>query len=314
MSKNIYTLTLSPALDKSTSVDQVIAENKLRCSPEKFEPGGGGINVSRALKKLGQSSIAVYPYGGHTGELFKDLLNKEGVDQIAFPVQNWTRENFIVVEDRTNRQFRFGMPAPALLPSEAEKILNLLETSNDYDYLVVSGSTPAGLPDNFYGRLSQIVHSKGARLVLDTSGEPLKEAMETAGIFMCKPNIGELSEIVGEELNTIPLQEKAAMKIIESGKIEVLVVSLGAFGAFMASKEGIYHVAAPSVHKKSTVGAGDSMVAGIVFSLKTGKTFSQAIKFGVACGTSATMNSGTELFKVEDVYNLYDWVDKHSMH
>jgi 6-phosphofructokinase 2 len=314
MSKKIYTLTLSPALDKSTSVDQVIAENKLRCAPEKFEPGGGGINVSRALKKLGQSSIAIYPYGGHTGELFKDLLNKEGVEQIALPVQNWTRENFIVVEDRTNRQFRFGMPAPALLPEEAEKILKLLETSNDYDYLVVSGSTPAGLPGDFYGKLSQIVHDKGARLVLDTSGEPLKDAMGKAGIFMCKPNIGELSEIVGEELNTIPLQEKAAMKIIESGKIEVLVVSLGAFGAFMASKEGIYHVAAPSVHKKSTVGAGDSMVAGIVFALKTGKTFSQAIKFGVACGTSATMNSGTELFKVEDVYNLYDWVDKHSMH
>ena len=125
-------------------------------------------------------------------------------------------------------------------------------------------------------------------------------------IFLCKPNIGELGEIVGSELETIEQQEKAAMDIINSGKVEILVVSLGGAGAFMASKEGIIHVAAPPVEKKSTVGAGDSMVAGMVLSLSRGNSLTNVLKFGVACGTAATMNSGTELCKKDDVDRLYE--------
>ncbi|MDF2456517.1 MAG: pfkB, partial [Cytophagaceae bacterium] len=124
--KNIYTLTLNPALDKSTTVERVEAEHKLRCETPKFEPGGGGINISRALKKLGGDSIAIYPKGGPTGEHMQLLLDKEAIQQYTIPAKNWNRENFIVVEQSTNKQFRFGMPGPPLLASEVDAILKYL--------------------------------------------------------------------------------------------------------------------------------------------------------------------------------------------
>jgi 6-phosphofructokinase 2 len=305
--KSIYTLTLSPTIDKSCNVDQVIAENKLRCSVPKHEPGGGGINVSRAIKKLGGESVALYPKGGATGELLHILLDEEGISQHTVDSKSWNRENFIVVETTTNRQFRFGMPGPELLQSEWEQFLKDISKQN-IDYMVASGSTPPGVPDEFYSRLAQIIKKKGGKLVLDTSGDALKEAADE-GIYLLKPNLKELSDLVGHELNDIRQQEEAAMEVVKTQKIELLAVSLGASGAMLASADGgIVHVAAPPVIKKSTVGAGDSMVAGIVLSLSRGLGLTESLKYGIACGTAATMNAGTELCKKEDVENLYRWL------
>jgi 6-phosphofructokinase 2 len=310
--KHIYTLTLSPALDKSTFVERVVPEHKLRCENPVYEPGGGGINISRALKKLGGDSITIYPQGGPTGEHMKLLLEKEGIKQHTIPSQNWNRENFIVVEETTNRQFRFGMPGPALQASEVLHILSYLKSLDTIDYMVVSGSTPSGVPKDFYKSVAQIVNAKGGKLIIDTSGEALEEALKE-GVYLCKPNIAELSQLIGEELDTIPKQEAAARKILEEYNVEILVVSLGAFGAFMATKNKIYHVAAPSVTKKSTVGAGDSMLAGIVLQLSQGNNLFEVIKYGVATGTAATMNSGTELCKKSDVESLYEWITQHHL-
>jgi 6-phosphofructokinase 2 len=305
--KSIYTLTLSPTIDKSCNVDQVIAENKLRCSAPKHEPGGGGINVSRAIKKLGGESVALYPKGGATGELLHMLLDEEGISQHTVDSKSWNRENFIVVETSTNRQFRFGMPGPELQQSEWEQFLKDISKQN-IDYMVASGSTPPGVPDEFYSRLAQIIKKKGAKLVLDTSGDALKEAADE-GIYLLKPNLKELSDLVGHELNDIRQQEEAAMEVVRTQKIELLAVSLGASGAMLASADGgIVHIAAPPVIKKSTVGAGDSMVAGIVLSLSRGLSLTDSLKYGIASGTAATMNAGTELCKLEDVENLYRWL------
>ncbi|HSZ72555.1 MAG TPA: 1-phosphofructokinase family hexose kinase [Cytophagaceae bacterium] len=310
--KHIYTLTLNPALDKSTSVERVEPEQKLRCENPKFEPGGGGINISRALQKLGGHSIAIYPKGGPTGEHMQLLLDKEGIKQYTIPSQNWNRENFIVVEESTNKQFRFGMPGPALLSSEVDAILKYLNELKEIDFFIVSGSIPEGVPTDFYKSVAKIVNSKTGKFILDTSGKALEEALKE-GVYLCKPNIGELAQLVGQELDTIPKQEAAALKVLNDYKVEILVVSLGPFGAFLATKEKIYHVAAPSVNKKSTVGAGDSMVAGMIFQLAQGKSLFEVLKYGIATGTAATMNSGTELCKKEDVESLYQWITKHHM-
>lgn len=311
--KSIYTLTLSPAIDKSSSVDHVIAESKLRCTIPKYEPGGGGINVSRAIKKLGGETISIYAQGGPSGDLLQELLNKEGIVQKPVKTQSWTRENFIVVETASNRQFRFGMPGSALTEKECQDCLDIVgDSNNKIDYMVISGSTPPGVPPDFYARLSKIVKSKNAKLVLDTSGDALKEAMDE-GIYLLKPNIKELSDLVGHELKNMAEQDKAAMKIIHQGKIELLAVSLGASGALLASKEGVIRIPAPSVHRKSTVGAGDSMVAGMVLSLSRGLSLEDTLKFGVASGTAATMNEGTELCKLEDVEVLYKWLNENTI-
>lgn len=310
--KYIYTLTLSPAIDKSSVVDLVMAENKLRCTEPRYEPGGGGINVSRAIKKLGGESVAVYAKGGPTGDMLKELLDKEKIDQRTIECEKFTRENFIVVETASNRQYRFGMPGSLMSAKECDACLDILkDPANKIDYMVVSGSTPPGVPPGFYASLSRIMKDKGAKLVLDTSGDALKQAMNE-GIYLLKPNLKELSELVGNELRNITEQEDAAMKIIKQGRIEILAVSLGASGAMIASKEGVINVAAPSVAKKSTVGAGDSMVAGMVLSLSRGHSLEDTIKYGVASGTAATMNSGTELCKLEDVETLYKWIDENS--
>jgi len=305
--KSIFTITLSPAVDKSSSVDHVLPEHKLRCIPPKFEPGGGGINVSRAIKKLGGESIAIYTKGGPTGELLQKLLEEEKIKQHPIQVKSWNRENFIVVESSTNRQFRFGMPGPEILEGEWKALLGFLENETSIDYLVVSGSTPPGVPPDFYRQVARIAKKKNARLVLDTSGEPLKEAVKE-GIYLLKPNIRELSQLVGKELNTGPEQEEAALDIIDQGKIEVLVVSMGASGAMLASRDGVFYVSAPSVAKKSTVGAGDSMVAGIVWSLSREWDPADSLRYGIACGTAATMNPGTELCKLQDVETLFRWI------
>lgn len=309
--KSIYTLTLSPAIDKSTTVEHVVAEHKLRCADVKFEAGGGGINVSRAIKKVGGESVAVYTKGGPTGDLLQKLLNLEFINQLPVECKNWTRENFVVVETSSNQQFRFGMPGAKLEEEEWMKCLEILANpSRSVDYIVASGSVPEGVPLDFYAKLSVIAKAKNAKLVLDSSGSSLKAALKE-GIYLLKPNTKELGELVGYELNTIKEQEDAAMQVVKSGKIEILVVSMGPSGAMIVSAEGIHHVAAPSVKKRSTVGAGDSMVAGLVLSLSNGFNPLDALRYGIACGTAATMNTGTELCKKEDVEGLFNWMKKN---
>ncbi len=304
---SIITLTLNPSIDKSTQVDALVPEQKLRCSSPKFEPGGGGINVSRALKRLGAASLAMYVSGGHQGLFFDELIAKEGIDYQPFKINDSTRENMIVLETATNKQYRFGMEGPKIEESEWKALLKQLSEQKNTDFIVASGSLCPGLPSNFYAKIAKIAHDMGAKFVLDTSGVALKEAANE-GVFLLKPNIGELAAMCGlEEIRTEQVQEKA-LEIIHKGKCEIVAVSLGAQGAIMVTKDKYVHIAAPVVKKRSTVGAGDSMVAGMVYQLSQHKSIQETIMMGVACGSAATMNYGTELCKIDDVNALYHWI------
>lgn len=306
--KNIVTVTLNPAIDKSASIDHIVPEHKLRCTNIKYEPGGGGINVSRAIKKLGGESTAVFSCGGHSGTLMQTLLGKEEVANIPVKVREWTRENFIVVESSTNRQFRFGMPGPEMNVEEANQFLEVLKKLEPKpDFIVASGSLPPGLPVDFFARMAKLSKELGAKFILDTSGEPLQLAIDE-GVYLVKPNLGELSKLAKVDSITAEKVEMFAKQLIYKNNSKVVVVSMGAAGAMLISDERTEHIPAPPVHKKSTVGAGDSMVAGMVYSLAQGNGLSEMVKFGVACGTAATMNSGTELFKQKDVESLYRWI------
>ena len=311
--QSIVTLTLNPAIDKSTIVDHIVPEHKLRCENPKFEAGGGGINVSRAIRKLGGESLAIFPAGGHTGVLLQSLLENEGVTCKSIPTVNWTRENFIVVESSTNSQFRFGMPGPALSESEGQSCIDLLTSIDPKpEYIVASGSLPPGLPVDFFAKIARAAKNMGARFILDTSGEPLKLAANE-GVYLLKPNLGELSKLAGVESIETEGVEKYARLIIEKGDCEVVAVSLGPGGAMLVTREKSLYVPAPTVRKRSTVGAGDSMVAGMVLSLARGRSLEEMIRFGVACGTAATMNAGTELCKRADAEYLYEWITSYGM-
>lgn len=308
----IITLTLNPSIDKSTKVDALIPEQKLRCESPTFEPGGGGINVSRALKRLGSPSIAMYLSGGHQGDFFNELIAKENIDSFPFRISGNTRENMIVLETGTNKQYRFGMEGPKIEETEWKDLLWEITKQKNVDFIVASGSLCPGLPVDFYAELAEISRQIGAKFVLDTSG-PALNAAANKGVFLLKPNIGELANMCGmEEIRTEQVQEKA-LEIINRGKCEIVAVSLGAQGAIMVTKDKYVHIAAPIVKKRSTVGAGDSMVAGMVFQLSQNKSIKETIMMGVACGSAATMNYGTELCKLEDVNTLFQWIETHGI-
>jgi len=306
--KTIVTLTLNPTVDKSTTADQIVPDQKLRCAAPKFEPGGGGINVSRALKRLGSESVAVFPVGGPSGTLLRELLTQEHIQQRPVETVSRTRENFIVVDASTSQQYRFGMPGTPLAPDEQQQILAELKSLPEVpDFLVISGSLPPGVEPEFLVRIVRAAKEMGVKVVVDTSGPALQQVL-AEGVYLAKPNVGELSRMAGVEELDNDAVAAAAQQLVRDGKCEIVVVSLGPQGACVVTKDLIDHIPAPAVKKRSTVGAGDSMVAGLVHGLSTSLSVRETVRLGVACGSAATMNPGTELFRKEDVDKLYRWL------
>lgn len=300
----IITVTFNPVIDKSTTIPALIPEKKLRCTPPNFEPGGGGVNVARAIKKLGGDATAIYLAGGYTGVFLNELLKKEGVPTRTIEISRHTRENLIVLDTSTNQQYRFGMPGPEIREEEWKACLEVLEQEQGVEYVVASGSLPAGVPTDIYARIAAITKSKGAKLVVDTSGEALRKAANE-GVYLLKPNLSELSSLVDKDEIHAELVDDVARQIIDRGQCEIVVTSLGPAGALMVTREEVMTISPPVVKKRSTVGAGDSMVAGMVLSLSKGWAVGEAAKYGVAAGTAATMNPGTQLCRQEDTEKLY---------
>ena len=306
--QQIVTLTINPSLDKSTHFTGLIAEQKIRCEKPRYDAGGGGINVSKAIAKLGGKSTCIFTSGGSSGEMLEDLIAKEKLESNVIKTKNWTRENFIAFENKTKAQYRFGFPGNEFSEDEKDKILQTIKELKT-DYLVISGSLNEGVATDFYQKIAKIAKESSIKVIVDTSGEALKKVLET-GVYLIKPNIGELAKLIGVERLELPEVEKAAKKLIKDNSAEIVVVSLGADGAILVTKEETHLVKAPKVEKKSTVGAGDSMVGGMVWALSQNKTLKEVIQIGVCCGTAATMNEGTQLFKVEDVMKLLQDIEK----
>jgi len=304
--KTIVTMTLNPAIDKSSSVDYVVAERKLYCKPPRFEPGGGGVNVCRAIKKLGGTSLLLYPAGGLTGMRLQELLDEEGLDHRPFPIDGMIRESLVILEESTGQQYRFVMPGPTLKQNEWESFLQKLAVIDPPpDYVVASGSLPPGAPPDFYARVARVGKKKGTKTIVDVSGKALKEALEE-GVFLIKPNVREFRELVGEEIKEESQIKAEAQKMVKSGRCEVLVISPGAAGDLAVSEDFVEHIIPPAVPIVSKVGAGDSMVAGIALSLARDKPLRESVLFGVAAGTAAVMTPGTELCRREDAERLYE--------
>jgi 6-phosphofructokinase 2 len=301
----VATLTMNPALDINAATDRIISGEKLRCTAPRYDPGGGGINVARAVRLLGGDAIAVFPLGGPTGVKVEQLLNEEKVDYRSLAIAGATRESFTIDERQTGQQFWFVMAGPTLTEIEQERCLDqisLLEPKPAY--IVGSGSLPPGVPLDFYARLAERAKGLGARLIVDTSGEALRQAGR-GGIYLLKPSLRELQELVGREINDERQQEIAAHELIKEARSEIVVLSLGAAGALLATAEGFQRFAPIEVPVKSTVGAGDSMVAGIVLSLAQGRSIEEAVCFGMAAGAAAAMRPGTELCTRQDTERLF---------
>ncbi|WP_264535468.1 1-phosphofructokinase family hexose kinase [Flavobacterium sp. N1736] len=303
---DIVTLTVNPSVDKSTHFSGLVAEQKIRCATPLFDAGGGGINVSKAIARLHGNSLAIFTSGGPVGEMLKDLVEKEKIESEIIKTKALTRESFVAVDDHTNSQYRFGFSGDVLSESEIQKILETVSNLKS-KFLVASGSLNEGLSSDFYQKVAEIAKASNSKLIVDTSGEALQKVLET-GAYLIKPNVGELAKLVGAERLEMEEVNEAAKKIIAQGGAEIVVVSLGPQGAVLVTKDEYEYVPAPNVAKKSTVGAGDSMVGGMVWALSQNKNLKEVIRWGVACGSAATMNEGTQLFKYEDANRLFEWL------
>ncbi len=300
----VITFTPNPALDVSFTVPKLVPEDKLRCSDPVREAGGGGINVARALKRLGVKATAFFTCGGLIGDMLHGLLEQEGIERHPFKVKSNTRESIMVLDKKENNLYRFVTPGGKLEQEEWQHLLEVVHDHAHADYLVASGSLPPGAPPDLYARLAKVAHERGIRLILDTSGAALHEIIHS-GAFLIKPNRKELGDLVERELRSDDDVRYAAKELIGHGNIEVLVVSMGGDGALLATRDGVEKLNAPQVQKVSSVGAGDSMVAGIVSRLVAGESIGNAVRYGLACGSAAIMTPGTELMRKEDADRLF---------
>lgn len=300
----IVTLTMNPALDIATSIQRIEPERKLRCDAPRYDPGGGGINVARVVHALGVDARAVFPAGGAAGELIGDLLRQEGVAHVAVPIRGFTRESLNVAERESGQQYRFILPGPEIGGPDQQRCLDALEVAAaGADYIVASGSLPRGAHEDFYAHVGDLARRLGVRLVLDTSGPALRHA--GTGIHLLKPSVGELEGLLGHPVQGEREEEQAARGLVEQGRCEVAIVSLGARGALLASTQGVERLPAVQVPAKTAVGAGDSMLAGVLVGLIRGLDLREAARYGIAAGAAALLAAGTQLCRPEDVERLY---------
>ena len=304
----IVTLTLNPALDVSTSVPVVTPSHKLRCQTPRYEPGGGGINVSRVCHRLGQPSVAVLPLGGPVGRRVADLLADDEIPVHAIEIANDTRESISVSEEATGQQFRFVLPGPTLSGPELTACRTAtVEAAAGSSCVVVSGSLPEGVDPGILGQL--VAALPEARVVIDTSGPALAAALDS-GAHLVKPSARELSQLVGRPLETETEVTEAAVEVHERGRVRAVVASIGAGGAIMVDDDGVRRVRAPAVDVRSAVGAGDSMVAGLAVGLQRGLSHHEALALGVAAGTATVMTDGTGLCRPADVERLLTAIER----
>ncbi|EOT1169229.1 6-phosphofructokinase II [Cronobacter dublinensis] len=306
----IYTLTLAPSLDSATLTPQIYPEGKLRCSAPVFEPGGGGINVARAIVHLGGSATALFPAGGATGEHLVSLLHDEQVAVETISARDWTRQNLHVHVESTGEQYRFVMPGAALTDDELRQLEEKVLAIEPGAILVISGSLPPGVGVEKLQQLIKAARQKGIRLIVDSSGDALAAALEVGDIELVKPNQKELAALVKRTLDAPDDVRQAAMELVQQGKARRVVVSLGPQGALGVDGNDCVQVVPPPMKSQSTVGAGDSMVGAMTLRLAQDAPLLDMVRYGVAAGSAATINQGTRLCSQENTDRIYHWL-KH---
>lgn len=302
--KPIVTLTLNPAIDGACEADAVRTTHKIRTRNDAYHPGGGGINVARVIAELGGPALAVYLAGGATGGVLDDLMAEAGLDRLRVPIAGHTRVSLTVFETETGKEYRFVPEGPEVSPGEWLACLEAVDAL-DFDWLVISGSGPRGLPADCFVTLTQRARDRGARVVLDSSGPALRASLDAGGLTLIKPSVGELRALTGLALADRDELAEVAREIVDSGRAEMVAVTMGHEGALLASRDANITRAAPEVPVRSATGAGDSFVGAMTLALAEGKGPRAAFLIGMAAGSASVMHPGTGLCRRPDVERLH---------
>jgi len=308
----IVTLTLNPAVDRSGNVNGLIPSEKLRCTGERIDPGGGGINVARVLTRFGADTVAIFPVGGLTGDLLVKLVEKEAIRFHIIPVSGATRENVSIHDTASGAQYRFVFPGAPLAAWYAEQCCNeVMRHIRPGGYLIASGSLPPATAPTIYSALAGSAYARGTKVVLDCSGQALRQALGTQ-LELVKVNQAELEDLTGTPVHDRDQCVAAARTILASGT-RMVAVTRGEAGAMLVSHDEAWDAAPPVVQCASTVGAGDSFLAALVWSLAQDRGMAASLRMAVAAGSAALLTEGTGLCWMADVEKLMDQVHVRPM-
>lgn len=313
----IVTLTPNPSIDRSTSLPELRRGEVNRAAESRVDPGGKGINVSRALAAQGTPTVAVLPTGGPEGALMVELLRDAAVQHVTVPVRGALRTNVALLEpDGTTT--KVNEPGPALTAQDVEALL--ARTVEAYaaaadgrsapgGWVVGCGSLPPGAPVDLFARLVDRARSAGARVAVDSSGGPLA-ATVAARPDLLKPNHEELEELVGRPLPTLADVSDAAQELVRAG-VGTVVVSLGGQGALLVTGDGVVHAGARVDAPRSTVGAGDCLLAGVLDALARDLPAAEVVAAGVRWGSAAVALPGSAVPSPSDVARVTPVVTSH---
>ena len=309
---NIVTLTMNPAIDTSVSVQRMMKDHKMRSTKTLRDPGGGGINVARTLKRFGADPLAIFPMGGASGLMLERLVAAEGVRHQSFNIEHDCRANFTANEIESGEQYRFVLPGPTLNEEEWSAGLGLMTqaASNGSGFAVVSGSLPRGVPVDFYARLARNLKVLGgAKLILDSSGPPLKHALDQGGIYLVKPSLSEFVDVLGNPNPDEAMCLEASRAMVAKGSAEIVALTMGGDGALLVADGIALRAMPPPVTVRGTVGAGDSFLGVLVLHLARGNSLSDAFRYGIAAGSAALQSPGTGLCSPDLVAELASLVN-----
>ena len=304
----IYTMTLNPAVDREMTVPKLEFDSVLRASDWRVDPGGKGFNVSRMLMSLGADSTALGFAAGRSGEYLRDNLEGLGINTDFVWVEGETRTNVSIVSSNDGHYIKANEPGPTITIADREKLMaQIRDKARNGDWWVLAGSLPPGVPTTIYAEIIAIVQSAGAKTILDTSGEGLKFGCDGRP-FLIKPNDYEAGKLTGLPIDTRPEIIIAAQAILNTG-VENVVISLGKAGALLVNVSGAWFAASPAIQEANPIGAGDSMVGGLVWALNNGMKTAEALRWGIACGAATASCKGTTVGSREQVQSLVQQIE-----
>ncbi|RAS08291.1 1-phosphofructokinase family hexose kinase [Ensifer adhaerens] len=307
---SILAIALNPTIDVWSRATRIHPTVKVRTHDVQQRPGGGGVNVARVIATLGGNAELIVLAGGATGAILKDALAVTAIRLHPRTIAGATRISFMVREEETGLEYRFVPEGPEICADDVSAVLGLVDKFQG-NYLVASGSLPRNAPVDVYAEIARCAAKKGAKVILDCPGATLRDTLGKAVFFLIKPSLEELETLAGHRLDENGVA-KAASALVRDGASEFVAVTLGREGALLAGAFGTLRVPSKHVVAKSTVGAGDSFIGGLVWFLEAGGPMEDAFRFGIAAGTAAVMAAGSELCKRQDVFDIYGegWLPK----
>lgn len=299
----IITVTLNPAVDRVIVLRELRVGDSNRVTDGQIDPGGKGVNVSRVLREMGAESLATGFVAGSLGKFIEESLKQQGIRTAFIRSSGQTRQNLAIVETCCARHTLLNEAGPVTSPRFFERLQDQLRQQiRRGDWVVLAGSVPPHLPATVYADLIRLTHLVGGKACLDTDGTPLLEGIR-ARPDLVKPNREELSRLVGRRLLTEDSVLQAAQQLHRQC-IGMVVVSLGQQGSIAVDAEGVWRVVPPAVETVSAIGAGDSLVAGLVLALSRGESLADGLRLGTAAGAATALQPGTRLARAADIQRL----------